>query len=88
MFINPIGYFLTWYVYMHPLTLDVYAWIWKQRFVLDPCTDTLLNVFLAIAVDNLTNAQEMTAAEEEEEVGRKEVPVSARNQSFFYFFKT
>lgn len=33
---------------------------------------TLLNVFLAIAVDNLTNAQEMTAAEEEEEVGRKE----------------
>ena len=37
--------------------------------------DTLLNVFLAIAVDNLTNAQEMTAAEEEEEVGRKEVPV-------------
>ncbi|XP_056009827.1 voltage-dependent calcium channel type A subunit alpha-1-like isoform X8 [Ostrea edulis] len=33
---------------------------------------TLLNVFLAIAVDNLTNAQEMTAAEEEEEEGRKE----------------
>jgi hypothetical protein len=30
-------------------------------------------VFLAIAVDNLTNAQEMTAAEEEEEEGRKEV---------------
>lgn len=28
---------------------------------------TLLNVFLAIAVDNLANAQEMTAAEEEEE---------------------
>ncbi|TPP56655.1 Voltage-dependent calcium channel type A subunit alpha-1 [Fasciola gigantica] len=32
------------------------------------CTrvDTLLNVFLAIAVDNLANAQELTAAEEEE----------------------
>ncbi|KAG5449455.1 Voltage-dependent P/Q-type calcium channel subunit alpha-1A [Clonorchis sinensis] len=28
--------------------------------------DTLLNVFLAIAVDNLANAQELTAAEEEE----------------------
>lgn len=27
---------------------------------------TLLNVFLAIAVDNLANAQEMTAAEEEQ----------------------
>ena len=27
---------------------------------------TLLNVFLAIAVDNLANAQELTAAEEEE----------------------
>lgn len=28
---------------------------------------TLLNVFLAIAVDNLANAQELTAAEEEQE---------------------
>lgn len=28
--------------------------------------DTLLNVFLAIAVDNLANAQELTAAEAEE----------------------
>ena len=28
--------------------------------------DTLLNVFLAIAVDNLANAQELTAAEEEQ----------------------
>jgi hypothetical protein len=27
-------------------------------------TDTLLNVFLAIAVDNLATAQELTAAEE------------------------
>lgn len=30
-------------------------------------TDTLLNVFLAIAVDNLANAQELTAAEEADE---------------------
>ena len=30
-------------------------------------SDTLLNVFLAIAVDNLANAQELTAAEEEAE---------------------
>lgn len=29
--------------------------------------DTLLNVFLAIAVDNLANAQELTAAEEEQD---------------------
>lgn len=29
--------------------------------------DTLLNVFLAIAVDNLANAQELTAAEEADE---------------------
>lgn len=33
---------------------------------------TLLNVFLAIAVDNLANAQELTAAEEEQEDAEKE----------------
>ncbi|XP_054271366.1 voltage-dependent calcium channel type A subunit alpha-1-like isoform X7 [Macrosteles quadrilineatus] len=33
---------------------------------------TLLNVFLAIAVDNLANAQELTAAEEEQEEEDKE----------------
>ncbi|CAI9738066.1 voltage-dependent calcium channel type A subunit alpha-1-like isoform X9 [Octopus vulgaris] len=33
---------------------------------------TLLNVFLAIAVDNLANAQELTAAEEEQEGVRQE----------------
>ncbi|KAL7300818.1 hypothetical protein TKK_0006383 [Trichogramma kaykai] len=33
---------------------------------------TLLNVFLAIAVDNLANAQELTAAEEEQEEESKE----------------
>lgn len=34
---------------------------------------TLLNVFLAIAVDNLANAQELTAAEELAEEEDKEV---------------
>ena len=34
---------------------------------------TLLNVFLAIAVDNLANAQELTAAENEQEEEDKEV---------------
>lgn len=33
---------------------------------------TLLNVFLAIAVDNLANAQELSAAEDEEKVEDKE----------------
>ena len=37
-------------------------------------TDTLLNVFLAIAVDNLASAQELTAEQEREE----EAKVSAR----------
>ena len=40
---------------------------------LDFETDTLLNVFLAIAVDNLANAQELTADEEDSEVAREEV---------------
>lgn len=35
--------------------------------------DTLLNVFLAIAVDNLANAQELTAAEEADEKAHEEV---------------
>ena len=34
---------------------------------------TLLNVFLAIAVDNLANAQELTAAENEQAAEEKEV---------------
>ena len=33
--------------------------------------DTLLNVFLAIAVDNLTNAQELSEDEDQEEKERK-----------------
>lgn len=39
---------------------------------------TLLNVFLAIAVDNLANAQELTAAEEEQEEEDKEVCVDGK----------
>lgn len=39
---------------------------------------TLLNVFLAIAVDNLANAQELTAAEEEQEEEDKEVCVDEK----------
>ena len=39
---------------------------------------TLLNVFLAIAVDNLANAQELTAAEEEQEEEDKEVGAAGR----------
>ena len=35
--------------------------------------DTLLNVFLAIAVDNLANAQELTAAEEQAAEQREKV---------------
>lgn len=41
---------------------------------------TLLNVFLAIAVDNLANAQELTAAEEEQEEEDKEVSVSGKKK--------
>ena len=35
--------------------------------------DTLLNVFLAIAVDNLANAHELTKDEEEEQAAELEV---------------
>ena len=35
--------------------------------------DTLLNVFLAIAVDNLANAHELTKDEEEEQAAEDEV---------------
>lgn len=41
---------------------------------------TLLNVFLAIAVDNLANAQELTAAEEEQEEEDKEVIINSLNK--------
>lgn len=37
-----------------------------EFFHLNLCSDTLLNVFLAIAVDNLANAQVLTKDEEEE----------------------
>ena len=38
----------------------------KTSLTCGKTTDTLLNVFLAIAVDNLANAQELTKDEEEE----------------------
>lgn len=41
---------------------------------------TLLNVFLAIAVDNLANAQELTAAEEEQEEEDKEVIINSPDE--------
>lgn len=47
---------------------------------------TLLNVFLAIAVDNLANAQELTAAEEEQQEEDKEVRRFS-SFSFIYFIK-
>jgi len=40
----------------------------------------LLNVFLAIAVDNLANAQELTQREEEEEAARLEEEVSSNSE--------
>lgn len=43
---------------------------------------TLLNVFLAIAVDNLANAQELTAAEEEQEEEDKEVSRESKSSVF------
>ena len=48
---------------------------------LNPSSDTLLNVFLAIAVDNLANAQELTADEEDSETAREEV---RQNDLIFY----
>jgi len=47
-----------------------------SNLLLNLTPDTLLNVFLAIAVDNLANAQELSeaeaeAAEEEEKVGHE-----------------
>lgn len=41
-------------------------------FPCPPTTDTLLNVFLAIAVDNLANAQSLTEDEEREKKQEKE----------------
>lgn len=60
------------------------------QMFLTTMSDTLLNVFLAIAVDNLANAQEMTAAEEEQE--EEEAVVSVQISLHFsliyylYFF--
>ena len=42
---------------------------------------TLLNVFLAIAVDNLANAQELTAAEEQAEIEEAQAMANGNNNS-------
>lgn len=49
--------------------------------------DTLLNVFLAIAVDNLANAQELTLAQEEADA-EKEVSRPSSPTFFFFNYKT
>ena len=43
---------------------------------------TLLNVFLAIAVDNLANAQELTAAEEKAEVEEAQTIGNGNNRDY------
>ena len=43
---------------------------------------TLLNVFLAIAVDNLANAQELTAAEEKAEVEEAQTIANGSNRDY------
>lgn len=43
----------------------LYTELLKNYYCTCRSADTLLNVFLAIAVDNLASAQELTAAEEE-----------------------
>ena len=53
----------------------------KTHFLIWNYLDTLLNVFLAIAVDNLANAQELTAAEEAEE---KAIEMYEDNESLDY----
>ena len=51
--------------------LELFAY--KQLcFYLNSWQDTLLNVFLAIAVDNLANAQQLSQDEEAEENAREE----------------
>jgi len=49
-------------------------------------TDTLLNVFLAIAVDNLGNAQALTAAEERAELS-EQVPTAEQEFPILRRFK-
>ena len=44
----------------------------KSTIFPQPRTDVLLNVFLAIAVDNLANAQQLSQDEEAEETEREE----------------
>ena len=63
----------------HDLTMLNFVSQWFLNWRSNP--DTLLNVFLAIAVDNLANAQELTAAEENETKEDNEVSVIATTRS-------
>lgn len=67
----------------HDLTLLNFVSQWFLNWRSNP--DTLLNVFLAIAVDNLANAQELTAAEENETKEDNEVSVIATTRSSIIF---
>ena len=51
--------------------LKAVATLKRTRFLNNNTTDTLLNVFLAIAVDNLANAQILTEDEENEKLERQ-----------------
>ena len=54
----------------------------RTFFTSSRALDTLLNVFLAIAVDNLANAHELTKDEEEEQAAEEEVKIPRRFRLF------
>ena len=54
-------------------TVNDYFFLLNSWNVCISLLDTLLNVFLAIAVDNLANAHELTKDEEEEQAAEEEV---------------
>ena len=56
------------YPTLHCLTLPYFVIVLS----LTKCSDILLNVFLAIAVDNLADAENLTRIEHEQERVRKE----------------
>jgi len=74
LFFHPFCYHRNSFPSYVKLLLDI-QWSYKtpvkKTSVLNYCTDTLLNVFLAIAVDNLANAQILTEDEENEKRERE-----------------
>ena len=52
---------------METVSLNFFMNMCKTEFMLSVFADILLNVFLAIAVDNLADAESLTAIEKEEE---------------------